>query len=175
MENRQDDMAALISELRPTYELLAILDSTAPVREELSSGGYGTHFVAFTDGSCSPSHAGSPQGPGGWGVILFSSRGQRWEMHGGILKTTSNRAEVCALLAALAAVPEGISLGVHSDSRYVVDHVRAGCRANDNADLWSEVREMLVAKGVTLSASWLPGHKGHRHNERVDELASVRR
>jgi ribonuclease HI len=96
-------------------------------------------------------------------------------MHGSIEHTTSNRAEVCAMLAALACVNEGVHLGVQSDSRYVVDHVRAGCRANDNLDLWSEVRELVVAKGIMLSASWVQGHNGHSHNERVDALAGGRR
>ncbi len=161
-------------EMEPSQELLAVLENTAPVREELSNGFYGNHFVAFTDGSCQPRDNSGPDGPGGWATIVFSARGERWEMHGKIGDTSSNRAEVCGLLAALACVPEGVHLGVQSDSRYLVDHVRAGCRANDNLDLWCEVREMLVAKDVALSAAWVPGHSGHRHNERADSLASRR-
>ncbi len=159
-------------DLTPTRELLAVLESTAPVREELGVMECGKYFVAFTDGSCAPRCTDGPEGPGGWATIIFGPRGERWEMHGSIVDTTSNRAEVCGLLAALACVPEGVALGVQSDSRYLVDHVRAGCRANHNHDLWFEVREMLVAKDITLSAAWVPGHSGHQHNERADVLAS---
>lgn len=159
----------------PSRELLSVLERTEPVRLLLSSGHHGNHFVAFTDGSCTQRNWSNPAGPGGWGMIVFSARGERWELHDSIDDTTSNRAEVCALLAALACVPEGAYLGVQSDSRYLVDHVRAGCRTNDNEDLWCEVQEMLVAKDIKLSASWIPGHSGHRHNERVDALASARR
>jgi len=172
MNDYPDFTLDLLCEMQVSQELLAVIQSTAPVRDELSKGGYGNHFVAFTDGSCAPHDSASPDGPGGWATVIFGPRGERWEMHGSIDYTTSNRAEVCGLLAALSCVPEGVYLGVQSDSRYLVDHVRAGCRANDNQALWCEVREMLVAKDVKLSAAWVPGHSGHRHNERADALAS---
>lgn len=160
-------------DLVPSHELLAVLEITRRVATELAERNCGNHFVAFTDGSCTPHDNGSPEGQGGWATIIFGPRGEKWEMHGSIPFTTSNRAEVCALLAALTAVPFGIHLGIQSDSRYVVDHVRAACRASDNQDLWFEVREMLVAKDVKLSAAWVAGHSGHRHNERADALASA--
>lgn len=164
----------MLPDIEPSHELLAVVESTARVREQLDTGLYGTYFVAFTDGSCSPHVSDGPDGPGGWATIIFDARGNRWEMHGPIQDTTSNRAEVCGLLAALACVPEGVHLGVQSDSRYLVDHVRGGCQANDNQDLWYEVREMLVAKDTRLTAAWVAGHSGHRHNQRVDALASFR-
>lgn len=173
MNNNLEGTGDLLCEMQPSRELLAVIESTAPVREELSKGHCGNHFVAFTDGSCSPHDSDSPEGPGGWATVVFGPRGERWEMHGSIEHTTSNRAEVCGLLAALACVPEGVYLGVQSDSRYLVDHVRARCRANDNPELWCEVREMLVGKEIRLSAAWVPGHSGHRHNERADALAST--
>lgn len=168
----RDTFSDRLPEDQPSFELLAIIDIAAPIREELGKGSYGKHFVAFTDGSCSPRNPSKPDGPGGWAVIIFDSHGRRWELHGSIDETTSNRAEVCGLLAALACVPEGAYLGVQSDSRYLVDHVRAGCRAQNNHDLWCEIRELLVAKDIKLSAAWVPGHSGHRHNTRVDALAS---
>lgn len=175
MYDRSQPEAEPVSLIEPSHELLAVIDRITPISRELSTGRYGRHFVAFTDGSCTPYATHSPEGPGGWATILFAARGDRWELHGGIHATTSNRAEVCALLAALVCVPEGAALGLNSDSQYLVDHVRAGCRANDNHHLWSEVREILVAKGIHLSASWIPGHRGLRHNERADVLANPRR
>lgn len=164
----------LDDEIVPSCELLSVIESTIRVRDDLHSANCGNHFVAFTDGSCSPRDSSHADGPGGWASIIFGPRGERWEVHGSLHDTTNNRAEVCAMLAALTCVPDGAHLGVHSDSRYLVDHVRAGCRANDNDDLWSEIREMIVAKGIIVSASWVQGHNGHRHNERVDALASSR-
>jgi len=170
-----DDTHGILDRLPEDHaspELLAIIERAALIREELNKGCYGKHFVAFTDGSCTPRSPSKPDGPGGWAVIIFDPHGRRWELHGTIDETTSNRAEVCGLLAALACVPEGAHLGVQSDSRYLVDHVRAGCRAQNNHDLWCEIREMLVAKDIKLSAAWVAGHSGHRHNTRVDALAS---
>lgn len=164
----------LALDIDPSVELLAVLEPTRPIACELLTENVGSHFVAFTDGSCTPADSASPEGPGGWATIIFGARGERWELHGTIGSTTSNRAEVCGLLAALACLPAGTHLGIQSDSRYLVDHVRAGCRASDNHDLWFEVREMIVAKEIKLSAAWVPGHSGHRHNERADVLASAR-
>jgi ribonuclease HI len=174
MERNLEENNETLPWVQASHELLAVIEATTPVREALATGDYGTYFVAFTDGSCDQSVTSSPEGAGGWGMIVFGPLGERWEMHGGIEHTTSNRAEVCGLLAAVTCVPEGSALGVQSDSRYLVDRVRADCRANDNLDLWCEVREMLVAKSIRLSAAWVPGHSGIRHNERVDKLASGR-
>ncbi len=170
-----DNSADLLPEGQLSCELLAVIEHTTQVREQLTNNNYGKHFVAFTDGSCSPRVPSNPNGPGGWAAVIFGPRSERWELHGDIDDTTNNRAEICALLAAIASVPEGVHLGIHSDSRYLVDHIRGGYRANDNLDLWNEVREMLVAKHLVLSASWVPAHSGHRHNERADALASTRR
>jgi ribonuclease HI len=175
METQTKETVDILFEIEPSYELLAVLNGGSRIREELATGRYGKHFVAFTDGSCAPHSIAGPEGRGGWATIIFGPRGERWELHGDIENTTNNRAEVCGLLAALASVPMGSHLGVQSDSRYLVDHVRAECRANDNDDLWLEIREMVVAKGINLSAAWVPGHSGNRHNERADALASVRK
>ncbi len=174
MKNYLENFSDQWLDFEPSHELLAVIETTARVRDEVCRTNCGSHFVAFTDGSCSPDDHSCPEGPGGWATIIFGPRGERWEVHDSIAHTTSNRAEVCAMLAALSCVPHGVHLGIQSDSRYLVDHVRAGCRANDNDDLWAEIREMVVAKGILLSASWVAGHNGHRHNERVDHLASNR-
>jgi ribonuclease HI len=160
-----------------SHETLAVIPHVSPVRENLSGCAY-KYFVAYTDGSCTPHDQSSPFGSGGWAAIICSPRGEKWEVSGRLQLTTSNRAELCSLLAALTCVPDGSHLGVQSDSRYVVERVRAGCRAKDdrdNTDLWLEVREIVAAKSVTLTSSWVPGHVGVSNNERADELASVGR
>jgi ribonuclease HI len=152
-------------------ELDSVLIAAAPVARQIADGEWGRYFVAFTDGSCR-AFQGIERGEGGWGAIVFSARGQRWEAHGNLGATTSNRAEVCALIAALLLAPEGSHLSVQSDSRYVVDHVRQWMRAGDNDDLWTEVRELVVGKELDLRTTWVAGHTGHTHNERADLLAS---
>ncbi len=152
-------------------ELFAVASAVEPVRRTLADGNWGRYFVAFTDGSCRAAQGGE-RGPGGWGLVIFTARGDKMEAHGQLADTTSNRAEVSGLLAALIAVPTGSYLSVQSDSRYVVDHVRRWMRAADNEDLWTEVRELAVGKQVELRTTWVAGHNGHQHNERVDALAS---
>ena len=152
-------------------ELLAVATDVEALRHILANGSWGKYFVAYTDGSCRASQ-GLDEGTGGWGLVMFSARGERWEAHGNLERTNSNRAEVSGLLAALIAVPEGSHLSVQSDSRYVVDHVRRWMRAADNEDLWTEVRELVIGKQVELRTTWVAGHNGHQHNERVDALAS---
>jgi ribonuclease HI len=104
-------------------------------------------------------------------MILFNARGEKLEAHGQLENTTSNRAEVAGLLAALLTVPENSHVSVQSDSRYVVDHVRRWMRAGDNEDLWTEVRELVLGKHLELRTTWVAGHNGHQHNERADVLA----
>ena len=145
--------------------------SVEPVRQAILAEDRGKYFVAYTDGSCRASN-GLEAGSGGWALIMFSARGERWEAHGNLAETTSNRAEVSGLLAALICAPEGSHLSVQSDSRYVVDHVRRWMRAGDNDDLWAEVRELVIGKGIDLQTTWVAGHNGHQHNERADTLAS---
>lgn len=148
-----------------------MLVAAAPVQRQIAAGEWGKYFVAFTDGSCRAPQ-GIERGEGGWATIIFSARGQRWEAHGDLRATTSNRAEVCGLIAALLLAPEGSHLSVQSDSRYVVDHVRQWIRAGDNDDLWTEVRELVIGKQVDLRTTWVAAHMGHQHNERADLLAS---
>jgi len=158
-------------------ETLAVLPHVSLVREHLSAQAY-RYFVAFTDGSCTQDNPNSPHGFGGWAAVICSPKGEKWEISGRLHHTTSNRAELCSLLATLSCVPGGVHLGVQSDSRYVVERVRAGCRPKDerdNPDLWLEVREMLTAKNITLTSSWVPGHLGVANNERADALASAGR
>ncbi|MHB1414867.1 MAG: RNase H family protein [Chloroflexota bacterium] len=155
----------------PSPDLLAVSSSVESIRESVAERDWGKYFVAYTDGSCR-GMGGAEGGPGGWGMVLFTARGQRWETHGTLDSTTSNRAEVCGLIAALLCAPEGSHISVQSDSRYVVDHVRRWMNASDNDDLWTEVRELVLGKGIQLQATWVAGHNGNTHNERADVLAS---
>ena len=132
---------------------------------------------AWTDGACS----GNP-GPGGYGVIL-TWNGERRELSRGFRRTTNNRMEILAVIAALEALREPCEITIHADSQYVVNAIEQGWakrwRANGwkrnakekalNPDLWERLLKELSRHRVRFV--WVRGHSGHDENERADELA----
>jgi ribonuclease HI len=132
---------------------------------------------AWTDGACS----GNP-GPGGYGVVL-TWNGNRRELSQGYRKTTNNRMEILAVIAALESLTERCRIEIHSDSQYVVNAINQGWakrwRATGwkrnkkeralNPDLWDRLLVLLEGHQVTLT--WVRGHAGNEENERADELA----
>jgi ribonuclease HI len=134
---------------------------------------------AYTDGACS----GNP-GPGGYGVVLRWNGHER-ELARGFRRTTNNRMEILAVIAALEAPTEPCELVVHSDSQYVVHAVQQGWarrwRANGwmrnkkeealNPDLWTRLLDLLDRSGHKVRFVWVRGHAGHADNERADRLA----
>jgi ribonuclease HI len=134
---------------------------------------------AYTDGACS----GNP-GPGGYAVILRWNGHER-EISKGFRRTTNNRMEIRAVIAALESLTEPCELVIHSDSQYVVNAVQQGWarkwRANGwmrnkkeealNPDLWGRLLDLLERSGHKVRFVWVRGHSGHDENERADELA----
>jgi ribonuclease HI len=137
-----------------------------------------TNVVIYTDGACS----GNP-GPGGWGAtMMFGS--QRREIRGGDLNTTNNRMELMAAIKALAALEQGSTVDLHTDSTYVRKGITewihgwkrrgwktAAGKPVKNDDLWRELDERRNQHDVTWH--WVKGHAGHPENERADELAGM--
>lgn len=131
----------------------------------------------YTDGACS----GNP-GPGGYGVILKYG-GHVKELSAGYKRTTNNRMELMAIIAALEALKEPCRVEIYSDSRYIVDAINKGWvrrwQANGwkrnkkemakNPDLWQRLLDLMGKHQVTMH--WVRGHAGHPENERCDELA----
>lgn len=134
---------------------------------------------AYTDGAC----AGNP-GPGGYAVLLRWN-GHQKELSRGFRRTTNNRMEILAVIAALEAPTEPCELVIHSDSQYVVNAVQrgwarkwraAGWMRNRkepalNPDLWERLLDLLDRSGHRVRFVWVRGHDGHADNERVDGLA----
>lgn len=129
------------------------------------------------DGSC----LGNP-GPGGWAAVMFARRGET-VLTGGAHRTTNNRMELEAAIAAASAAPPDQSAVVLCDSRYVVDGINAWLpgwirrgwrtaakRPVKNADLWRRLAAAREAR-PHLAFRWVPGHAGHPGNERAHELA----
>ena len=118
----------------------------------------------YTDGACQDN-----PGPGGWGAIIEQD-GQSKELSGREQRTTNNRMEITAAIKGLEATPEGSSVTLHSDSRYLVNTMTRGWKRNVNTDLWERLDALVAGREVTWQ--WVRGHAGHPQNERADQLAS---
>jgi len=136
-----------------------------------------TQVTIYTDGACS----GNP-GRGGYGAVLMSGPHRR-ELSGGFRRTTNNRMEIMAAIAALEALKYRCAVTLHTDSKYVVDAISQGWakkwrnngwRRNQkewakNPDLWAQLLDLCDRHQVTFV--WVKGHAGIEENERCDRLA----
>lgn len=123
-------------------------------------------------------------GPGGYGVVLLY-QGRRKELSQGFEKTTNNRMELWACIAALASLKKKMPITVYSDSRYIVDNIVQGhahrWRLNnwlasskklvENVDLWR--RLLTLVDEYQPQFIWVKGHSGSAENERCDQLAKA--
>jgi ribonuclease HI len=131
-------------------------------------------LIIYTDGSS----RGNP-GPGGYGAILMWG-GARKELSGGYRKTTNNRMELMAVIAALQSLTrEGLDITIFSDSSYVVNAIekgwlrnwiRIGFKDKKNPDLWKQYA--LLAAKHKVRFVWVKGHADNPLNNRCDELAT---
>ncbi|MGI5932768.1 MAG: ribonuclease HI [Eubacterium sp.] len=139
----------------------------------------------YTDGAA----RGNPDGPGGYGVILEyvdrSGTLHTRELSAGYRKTTNNRMEMMAAIAALEALRTPCEVTLHSDSKYLVDTfrqhwidswIRKGWKRGKNepvknVDLWKRMLEAM--KPHTVTFVWVKGHDGNPLNERCDQLATA--
>jgi len=130
----------------------------------------------YTDGAA----RGNP-GPGGYGSILLSGK-HRKELSQGYRKTTNNRMELMAVIAALEALKkEGLNITIYTDSQYVAKAVQEGWLkkwiatgfkgGKKNKDLWMQFNEL--AEGHHIKFVWVKGHADNPFNNRCDELATA--
>ena len=132
-------------------------------------------LIIYTDGAS----RGNP-GPGGYGAILKWGETEK-ELSKGYRKTTNNRMELMAVIAALEELKkEGLNITVYSDSQYVVKAVEQGWLKNwiatnfkggkKNKDLWKKYN--ALAQKFTIKLVWVKGHADNPYNNRCDELAT---
>jgi ribonuclease HI len=135
-------------------------------------------IIIYTDGGCT----GNP-GPGGYGAVIIDGK-SRSELAQGFRRTTNNRMELMACIAALDTLEAPADVMLYSDSRYVVNGISKGWarkwRANgwmrtkseeaENADLWAKLLDLCDQHRVRFV--WVHGHAGNRENERCDRLAT---
>ena len=69
--------------------------------------------IIYTDGACDPN-----PGPGGWAAVLRSGAHEK-VLTGHEPRTTNNRMELQAVIAALSALKQPCRVVLHTDSTYV--------------------------------------------------------
>lgn len=132
-------------------------------------------LVIYTDGSS----RGNP-GPGGYGAIMMYA-GKSKELSAGYRRTTNNRMELLAVIAALEALNrDGLKITIYSDSQYVVKAVKEGwlkkwiatnfAGGKKNKDLW--LRYHQLSQKHNISFVWVKGHAENVYNNRCDVLAT---
>lgn len=139
----------------------------------------------YTDGAA----RGNPDGPGGYGAVLrfVDSAGElhEKELSAGYKKTTNNRMELMAVIAALEALRVPCEVRVHSDSQYIVNAFnrhwidswrkkgwkRGKNEPVKNVDLWKRLLAAMAPHQVSFV--WVRGHDGDVQNERCDVLATT--
>lgn len=133
-------------------------------------------LIIYTDGAS----RGNP-GPGGYGAILKWGQHAK-ELSAGYRRTTNNRMELMAVIAALEALKkESLNIVIYSDSQYVVKAVQEGwlkkwiatqfSGGKKNKDLWLRYAEL--AKNHNIRFVWVRGHADNAFNNRCDELATA--
>jgi ribonuclease HI len=136
--------------------------------------------LIYTDGACS----GNP-GPGGWGAIVFVPEGRVRELGGREPRTTNNRMELGAAIAALRCVETRPGpVDIFTDSTYMISGItrwlrvwkRKGWTRVDgaeilNRDLWEELDRLSSGRSAGISWNYVRGHQGHPANTRCDEIA----
>jgi len=114
-------------------------------------------------------------------VLVAGDR--RKTLYGGERLTTNNRMELTAAIRALAALKGRQRVVLHTDSKYLMDGVRAWLpgwkrrgwktaagKPVKNQDLWEALDELASRHDVTWK--WVRGHSGHAGNEEADALAN---
>lgn len=131
----------------------------------------------FTDGAAK----GNP-GPGGYGAVVVLGDTVH-ELGEAKALTTNNEMELRAVVAALAIVPDGATVEIYTDSKYVVEGatgwifgwMKNGWKTKTGGDvLHTEVWQTLVGELKRVTVEWhkVPGHVGIIGNERADTIAS---
>lgn len=139
----------------------------------------------YTDGAA----RGNPEGPGGYGAVLeyIDSKGilHVKELSAGFRRTTNNRMEMMAAIAAFEALNRSCEIDLYSDSKYLVDAfnqhwidgwIKKGWKRGKNepvknVDLWQRMLNAMRRHKVCFH--WVKGHDGHPQNERCDTLATT--
>ena len=67
-------------------------------------------------------------------------------------------------------IPDGVSIEVCTDSKYVQGVLSLGWKAKSNRELIMNIKQRMRNRG-NIRLHWVAGHAGISQNERADELA----
>lgn len=131
-------------------------------------------LTIYTDGAS----RGNP-GPGGYGAILMQGKHVK-EISQGYRKTTNNRMELMAVIAALQCLKKNnLDITIYSDSSYIVNAIekrwlqkwlRENFKGRKNADLWRLYYQIAIKHNIKFV--WVKGHASNVYNNRCDMLAT---
>ena len=151
--------------------------TTAQVLERYQDG---PSDGVFTDGACT----GNP-GPGGWGAVWVKEGEAIDQRHGHEPRTTNNRMELTALIAAYEMLPRDEETTIYSDSNLCVRTINewaAGWKRNGwtrrkgapvkNLELVKKAYHLSLARPLA-KLRWIKAHDGSRWNEYADSLATA--
>ena len=130
-------------------------------------------FEIYTDGGC------LPNGRGAWAYVILRE-GRIWrEDSGRADRVCNNRMEFTAATEALAHLPVGARVRVHTDSRILIESVtrdfaewksrgwrRKSGRPVIFPDLMPRLDELVEAREIEWR--WVRAHSGNLHNESCD-------
>jgi ribonuclease HI len=165
--------------MRWCYLLESLTDKTLP--PALLNDPRARTLVIHTDGCCL-----GRSGVGGWAFRIHESGKPVESKRGGLAKTTSNRAELIAVIRALELLSEPCQVQFVTDSQYVARGLRrlqerrdAGWRSQTgrryralrNVDLWCRLYEASIRHQIV--AKWIRGHSGNPENEWCDRHAKA--
>ncbi|BAZ52165.1 ribonuclease H [Nostoc sp. NIES-4103] len=133
----------------------------------------------YTDGACT----GNP-GPGGWGVVVYFDDGSIHEMGDASQRTTNNKMEMQAAIAALQyfhASGQTEPITLHTDSEYLINCVtkwvknwkRKGWKKADGNPVQNQDLLEILDELNSRKVNWqhVRGHSGNIGNERCDAIA----
>ena len=133
----------------------------------------------YTDGACT----GNP-GPGGWGVVLYFDDGSVHELGDASKKTTNNRMEMQAAIAALEFLQSSAQnkpVTLYTDSEYLINCVtkwvkgwkRKGWKKSDGKPVLNQDLLQILDNLNNQQIKWqhVRGHAGNIGNERCDTIA----
>ena len=139
----------------------------------------------YTDGAA----RGNPDGPGGYGAVLAYTDPKgvlhERELSQGYVRTTNNRMELMAAIAALEALTKPCEVELWSDSQYLINAfnqhwidswisknwMRTRSEPVKNTDLWK--RLLKAAQPHRITWNWVRGHNGNPMNERCERQPQI--
>lgn len=124
-------------------------------------------YVAYTDGSCD--NINNPHAGGSAYVILKDGDIVRAK-NKGLLNTTSNRAEMLAIVSATLYTPENSRLDIYTDSQYAMNIFSGKWAPKTNTDLVNQFKSHSRSLKMVVF-HWVRGHNGNEYNEMVDDMA----